>query len=75
MFGKAGRVEVVSLRLIGIFSACILLVVIVSFIIGMITGFMLGIFSILILAALLTGVISNRLESRRKRELEKEGLE
>lgn len=63
------------MRLLGIFGACTLLVVSLSFVIGIVTGYMLGIFPIIIAATLLTGVVNNRLESRRiKRELEKEGL-
>ena len=63
------------MSLLGIFGACTLAVVAVSFVIGMVTGYMPGIFPIIILSTVLTGIVNNRLESRRiKSELEKDGL-
>ena len=63
------------MRLLGIFGACTLLVVALSLVIGMVTRYMPGIFPIIILSTVLTGIVNNRVESRRiKRELEKEGL-
>jgi Flp pilus assembly protein TadB len=71
----ARKEEGSRMRVLGIFGACTLLVVILSFVIGIVTGYMLGIFPIIILATLLTWVVNNRFESRRiKRELEKEDL-
>ena len=64
------------MRLVLIFMACLVIVGIASATIGLITGFMPGIFPILIGTTLLTALVNNRLESRRiKKELEREGLE
>lgn len=64
------------MRLVLLFIACLLVVVVASAAIGLLTGFMPGILPIIIGTTLLTAAVNNHLESRRiKRELEREGLE
>lgn len=59
-----------------IFIACLVVVGVASAIIGLLTGFVPGIFPIIIATTLLAASVNNRLESRRiKKELQQEGLE
>jgi 1,4-dihydroxy-2-naphthoate octaprenyltransferase len=63
------------MRLVLLFFACLIVVVIACFICGLVTGYMPSLFPILILTTILAAKVNNRLESRRiKRELDKEGL-
>ena len=68
--------EETPLKLFLLFIACMLVVGIFSVVVGLITGYMLGILPLVILTTLLTAFVNNRLDSWRiKRELKKEGLE
>jgi 1,4-dihydroxy-2-naphthoate octaprenyltransferase len=63
------------MRLILLFFACLVPVVVACFICGLVTGYMPSLFPILILTTILAAKVNNRLESRRvKKELEREGL-